>query len=153
MSLSAQDNNVVALHSFRKFAPHKRVSRQQIVNNGQDHAIRRLEVLESRIQRYGGDILHPEWIDEYIDLGLELAEHAGQRNFQPLQESWLKRIYRTLRDTAFNLDCHENWRQQCLDFLYQPSFALQHFYREQPNGKLKIRLLFKDLSMITRYVV
>lgn len=153
MSQSAQTNNVVALHSFQQFVPEARASRHQLAFTGQDHAIRRLELLEARIQQYCGDIQHPEWIDEYIDVGLELAGHAGRRNLKPLQESWLKRIYKTLRDTAFNLQCHENWRQQCLDFLYQPFFALQHFYREQPNGRAKVRLLSEDLSLISRYVV
>lgn len=152
MSYTAKTNNLVDLATFRRHAP-ARQSRQLLIQTGQDHAIQRLERLEARIQRYSGDVQHPEWIDEYIDLGLELAEYAGSREFIPLQESWLKRIYKTLRDTAFNLECHENWRQQCLDFLYQPFFALQHFYRDQPNGKTKVRLLFKELSVMTRYVV
>lgn len=148
-----QTQKVVSLQTFRSFDNEPRTSRHLAAQAGNDHAIRRLEQLEKRIHDYRGNIRHPEWLDEYIDLGLELAENAGQRKLQPLQESWLKRIYKTLRDTAFNLSCHENWRQQCLDFLYQPFFALQHFYRDQPNSKLKVRLLFKDLSMITRYVV
>ncbi|UTW47881.1 hypothetical protein [Bacterioplanoides sp. SCSIO 12839] len=153
MPQPAKATNVVMLPHTQVPSHTTRLNRFQVVQVGQEHAIRRLEQLEGRIQQYSDTIQHPEWLNEYIDLGLDLAEHAGSRNLRPLQESWLKRIYKTLRDTAFNLDCHENWRQQCLDFLYQPFFALQHFYREQPNGRQKVRLLFKDLSMITRYVV
>lgn len=153
MPHSAQISNIIPMPNLSAPPQRARASRFWAAQAGQETAIRRLEVLESLIQRHNDPVLHPEWLDEYIDLGLELAEYAGRRNLLPLQESWLKRIYNTLRDTAFNLDCHENWRQQCLDFLYQPFFALQHFYRVQPNGRQRIRTLFRDLTMITRYVV
>lgn len=153
MSQSAQISNIIPLPNLNLPQQKIRASRFWAALAGQETAIRRLEVLENLIQHHNDAILHPEWLDEYIDLGLELAEYAGQRNLLPLQESWLKRMYNTLRDTAFNLDCHENWRQQCLDFLYQPFFALQHFYRVQPNGRQRIRALFRDLTMITRYIV
>ncbi|MFC3680321.1 hypothetical protein [Bacterioplanoides pacificum] len=150
-TVPTQPSNVISLHHTQP--ARQSGQRLMLASSGQPHTIRRLETLEQRIKRYQGNVLHPEWLNEYIDLGLELAQDASQRHLQPLQESWLKRIYNTLRDTAFNLDCQECWRQQCLEFLYQPFFALQHFYREHPAGRQKIRLLFKDLNMISRYVV
>lgn len=163
-SESTPKAKVVALHSYRNAArlrgmtaPSQASALQPTVVTQAPPAcgqtIDRLEQLEQHIHQHQSDVLHPEWLNEYIDLGLELAEQAGQRDLLPLQESWLKRIYKTLRDAAFNLQCHESWRQQCLDFLYQPFFALQHFYRAQPDGRQRVRLLFKDLSMISRYVV
>jgi len=145
--------SVVPLFHHRPVPSSAHAMTLSVANRGRHQAIQRLEVLEHRIRYYRGDVLHPDWINEYIDLGLDLADNAQQQHLCALQESWLKRIYLTLRDTAFCPDCSEGWRQQCLEFLYQPFFALQHVYRAQSDGRSKIRRLFKDLSLLTRYVM
>ena len=115
--------------------------------------ILRLERLENTIRSYHGDELHHEWLNDYLDAGLELAQEAGERDLIRLQESWLRRIYNTLRDTGVNVSCGEAWRHQCLEYLYQPFFALQHLYRAQPGSNSRIKALSRDFSFISRYVI
>lgn len=119
----------------------------------QNPNILRLEKLENTIRTYHGDKPHIEWLNDYLDMGLELAQEAGERNLTRLQESWLRRIYNTLRDTGVNVSCNEVWRHQCLEYLYQPFFALQHLYRAQPGGGSRIKTLSRDYSFISRYVI
>lgn len=111
------------------------------------------ESLEYRLSLVQYTPLSQEYLDQYIDLGLELAQQAGERNLLALQESWLKRIYTQLKNAAFRMESHQRWRQLCLDYLYQPFFALQHFYQSHPNGKNSTRLLLNDLSRTSQYVI
>ncbi|UXD88797.1 hypothetical protein [Thalassolituus hydrocarboniclasticus] len=112
----------------------------------------RLAQLEMQIRAYQGCELHPEWLNEYLDLGLELACRAAERQLQPLQESWLTRMYNTLRDATFNPCASSNWRCQCLDYLYQPFFALQHIYRSQPERRNHLRMLVHEFTLASRYL-
>ncbi len=115
----------------------------------------RLEQLEREIRNSNSsnDGYLRLWLNEYLDIGLELADIARQNQLSSLQESWLKRLYRFLRDTAFRLDCCECCRTQCLEYLYQPYFALRHVYQADNNGEQKIRRMNKDLEVIARYVL
>ncbi len=91
-------------------------------------------------------------LNEYIDLGLDMATKAGVANRTQLQESWLKRVYKTLFETTLDLVEPEYWRELCCDYLYQPLFALKHLYRNHPQGKLRIRALYHELSVTSRYL-
>lgn len=112
----------------------------------------RLEQLEGLI-RHGEGARLPRWLDEYLDLGLELAASAGSHNLPALQESWLRRIYTHLRNTAICDRCDEQERQHCLNCLYQPYFALRHLYQNSPDGQLLLRRLSQDLAVVSRYLL
>ncbi|MCA6061225.1 MULTISPECIES: hypothetical protein [Oceanospirillaceae] len=116
------------------------------------HEQQRLAQLELQIRSHRGNELHPEWLNEYLDLGLELACRAGERQLQPLQESWLTRLYNTLRDATFNSQAASCWRCQCLDYLYQPFFALQHLYRSQPERRNHLSAIVHEFSLASRYL-
>lgn len=116
------------------------------------HEQQRLAQLELQIRSHKGYELHPEWLNEYLDLGLELACRAGERHLQPLQESWLTRLYNTLRDAAFNTAASNHWRRQCLDYLYQPFFALQHLYRAKPERRTHLGLIMHEFTLANRYL-
>lgn len=91
-------------------------------------------------------------LNEYIDLGLDMANKAGLANRTQLQESWLKRVYKTLFETTLDLVEPEYWRDLCHEYLYQPLFALKHLYRNHPQGKRRIRALYQELSVTSRYL-
>ena len=91
-------------------------------------------------------------LNEYIDLGLDMANKAGQANRTQLQESWLKRVYKTLFETTLDLVEPEYWRELCCEYLYQPLFALKHLYRNHPQGKYRIQSLYRELSVTSRYI-
>lgn len=110
----------------------------------------RLEQLEGLIRHYNGHDLHADWLNEYLDLGLELASFAGHRQLQPLQESWLTRLYNTLRDGALNPLADGHWRHLCLDYLYQPFFALTQIYRQQPGKRFRLLALRNEFSTLSR---
>ncbi|MFL0807448.1 MAG: hypothetical protein K6L60_09185 [Oceanobacter sp.] len=115
--------------------------------------IQRLEQLEFSLQNSQSDVSLRRWLDEYMDIGLELADLARRKNQKVLQESWLKRVYRFLRDTAFRHNSRPIFRHYCLEYLYQPYFALRYVYQSDDNGDQKIRRLNKDLEVIARYVL
>jgi hypothetical protein len=92
------------------------------------------------------------FLNEYIDLGLEMANKAGLANRIQLQESWLKRVYKTLFETTLDLVEPEYWRNMCCDYLYQPLFALKHLYRNHPQGKYRLRAMCNELSVTSRYL-
>src|SRR5690606_16017475 len=69
--------------------------------------VQQLEQLEQQIRSHKGLELHADWLNEYLDLGLEMACTAGQRQLTALQESWLTRLYNTLRDEIGRASCRE----------------------------------------------
>ena len=89
-------------------------------------------------------------VDEYLDLGLEMAHDAGQKQRHQLQESWLKRVYKTLFKASLNRLLPDTWRSQCLESLYQPLFALHYLYLDQGQGEQKLRALHHELNVTTR---
>jgi hypothetical protein len=91
-------------------------------------------------------------LNEYIDLGLDLANKAGLANRIQLQESWLKRVYKTLFETTLDLVEPEYWRNLCCEYLYQPLFALKYLYRNHPQGKIRLRIMCNELSVTSRYM-
>lgn len=112
----------------------------------------RLERLESLIRTATGNQLD-QWLNEYLDIGLELAAAAGERSLPALQESWLRRVYTHLRNTAICDHCNDGQRQRCLECLYQPYFALRHLYEKTDNGESHLRRLSQDLSTVSRYLL
>lgn len=98
------------------------------------------------------DLLNSQLLNEYIDLGLEMANKAKMANHQLLQESWLKRIYKTLFESTLNLVAPKHWRDLCLDSLYQPLFALKHLYRNHPQGKQRMGAIRHELSVSSHYL-
>jgi hypothetical protein len=91
-------------------------------------------------------------LNEYIDLGLDMANKAGLANRIQLQESWLKRVYKTLFETTLDLVEPEYWRNLCCEYLYQPLFALKHLYLSHPQGKYRMRAMCNELSVTSRYL-
>lgn len=112
----------------------------------------RLEQLECLIRSGSGQQLD-NWLNEYLDLGLELAAAAGKRQLPALQESWLRRIYTHIRNTAICDQCNDGQRQRCLECLYQPYFALRHLYSGSLDGQMHLRRLSQDLSTVSRYLL
>jgi hypothetical protein len=121
----------------------------------QAETLNRFQQLENDI-RHCPKLNHIEqqeaFLNEYIDLGLEMANKAGLANRIQLQESWLKRVYKTLFETTLDLVEPEYWRNLCFEYLYQPLFALKHLYRSHPQGKLRLRLMCNELSVTSRYL-
>jgi hypothetical protein len=91
-------------------------------------------------------------LNEYIDLGLDMANKACLANRIQLQESWLKRVYKTLFETTLDLVEPEYWRELCREYLYQPLFALKYLYRNHPQGKYRIKRLYQELSVTNQYL-
>lgn len=111
-----------------------------------------LEQLEQQLLQ-ANDSAQSQWIEDYLDLGLELANTARQQHRFLLHTSWLKRLYRTLRDSASLPQVSQAWRQRCVDALYQPLFALQHHYQQQADGAVRLRQIRQELAVISRYWV
>lgn len=115
----------------------------------------RFEALEQSIRDYRGEQPQVRWLEQYLDAGLELACNAGQKQLWALQESWLHRVYRTLRDTGLNLNASNAWRRACLEALYQPFFALRHLPRGQqdPRCGQRLHVILRDFAVISRHLV
>ena len=75
-------------------------------------------------------------LNEYIDIGLEMANQAGLLKLYVIQESWLKRVYTTLSETTTDALKPKPWREMCKEYLYQPLFALKHLYLSGPQLSL-----------------
>jgi len=116
----------------------------------------RFHQLENTIRHYPSERLKISTqeanLNEYIDLGLDMASKAGLANHAQLQESWLKRVYKTLSETTLDLVEPKHWRDMCQEYLYQPLFALKHLYRNHPQGKHRVRDLYRELSVTSRYL-
>ncbi len=95
---------------------------------------------------------HEAYLNEYIDIGLDMANNAGLANRIQLQESWLKRVYKTLFETTLDLVEPEHWRNLCCEYLYQPLFALKHLYNNHPKGQYRMRIICNELSVTSRYL-
>lgn len=141
--------NVYAFHTVG-ISAHKTHDIAKLSTSDQ---IDRLEQLEGTLKNHMSYASLCPCLEEYLDIGLELANEAHQKRQLVLQESWLKRLFCFLRDTAFRQDCHPECRKQCLDYLYQPYFALRHIYQSDINGEQKMRRINKDLEVIARYVL
>lgn len=110
----------------------------------------RLQQLELQITAYADEQPHAEWLNEYLDLGLNLACHAGERCLNALQTSWIRRLYHTLREAALNTRASSHWRALCLDYLYQPYFVLQQLYKTNPASHSQLCSLTHEFRTIDR---
>ena len=97
--------------------------------------------------------LSGELLDQYMDTGLDLEINAGASGMTRLQESWLRRLYTTLRDTGLDPRRHETSRALCFDALYQVFFALRHIYRSRPGGECSLRKLSREMQFISHHLV
>lgn len=97
--------------------------------------------------------LSSELLDHYLDTGLELAISAGTSGLTRLQESWLRRIYTTLRSTSLDPEREEASRTLCFDALYQVFFALRHMYKARPGGERSLRNLVREMQFISHHLV
>lgn len=116
----------------------------------------RLEALEKQLkdnrnQETTDETL--EYLNEYLNLGLELASQAEHKNLPALKESWLRRMHGQLKSVAFCDQCSKPCRQQCLQCMYQTFFALKYHYESLPDGELHLRRLNNDMSAMTRYLM
>jgi|TARA_B100000029_G_scaffold516676_2_gene632624 hypothetical protein len=108
-------------------------------------------VLELSITNYRS--LNSELLDHYLDTGLDLAINAGSSGLTRLQESWLRRIYTTLRSISLDPECEEASRTLCFDALYQVFFALRHMYKARPGGERSLRNLVREMQFISHHLV
>ena len=97
--------------------------------------------------------LNSELLDHYLDTGLDLAISAGTSGLTRLQESWLRRIYTTLRSTSLDPEREEASRTLCFDALYQVFFALRHMYKARPGGERSLRNLVREMQFISHHLV
>ena len=97
--------------------------------------------------------LNSELLDHYLDTGLDLAISAGTSGLTRLQESWLRRIYTTLRSISLDPECEEASRTLCFDALYQVFFALRHMYKARPGGERSLRNLVREMQFISHHLV
>lgn len=106
-----------------KAVPHQpsyylmRSQRQQTIQN--------LESMETDSRHHNFQIT-TQWLDRYLDLGLQLALQMTAPGLNALKESWLQRLYRTLRALSIRTDSSNDQRQQAFARLYQVFFALKH---------------------------
>ena len=107
--------------------------------------------LEQRITN--SRTLNSELLDHYLDTGLDLAISAGTSGLTRLQESWLRRIYTTLRSTSLDPEREEASRTLCFDALYQVFFALRHMYKARPGGERSLRNLVREMQFISHHLV
>ncbi|MEC8907927.1 MAG: hypothetical protein VX771_11495 [Pseudomonadota bacterium] len=108
-------------------------------------------MLELSITNYRS--LNSELLDHYLDTGLDLAIKAGTSGLTRLQESWLRRIYTTLRSISLDPECEEASRTLCFDALYQVFFALRHMYKARPGGERCLRNLVREMQFISHHLV
>jgi hypothetical protein len=137
-------NNALSNSSLHTPAPELAIEQKTLSN---------FEALEKLIREYTGSAPRGDLINDYVDRGIELAADAGVKGFTRLQESWLRRIYTTLRDTGLNSSRSEAWRSICLESLYQPFFALMHIYRERPHGRYCLRSMNREMQIISHYII
>ena len=97
--------------------------------------------------------LNSELLDHYLDTGLDLAISAGTSGLTRLQESWLRRIYTTLRSTSLDPEREEASRTLCFDALYQVFFALRHMYKARSGGERSLRNLVREMQFISHHLV
>ena len=91
-------------------------------------------------------------LNQYLDAGLDLAEAAGRQQLLSLQESWLRRTWVTLRNSALLGHRNEAWSHQCLIGLYQLFFVFRHLLQERPDSKRRLLSLTRDMSLMSRHL-
>ncbi|WP_430461276.1 hypothetical protein ACQUQU_00400 [Thalassolituus sp. LLYu03] len=106
--------------------------------------------LEHSITQANNSAAPDALLNEYLDLVLTCAASAGERHLPALQESWLTRLYMTLRQAALNPQACPHWRQSCFDYLYQAFFVLKHLYTGVPSQRRKLRGLTHEFSTLSR---
>ena len=99
----------------------------------------RLDELEAQICSYQGCAGQAQWLEEYLDLGLDLASKVPES----WQEGWLQRLFNTLSRAIASPLASGTWRGQCIDYLYQPFFVLSQMYRAKPQKSCQLCLLMK----------
>lgn len=78
-----------------------------------------------------------ETVDELVSTGLVLANFYGERQQFLLQELFLRRLFFDLLGKVCDPLVGSVVQRICLDFTYQPLFALKRFYRTY-HGKLEV---------------
>lgn len=121
-----------------------------LLSIGHSQMANQLVILEQKIVWAGEEKAAADLLNEYLDLGLDAALYAGQQKLLPLQESWLIRLYSTLRSAASNPATPAGWRKTCFDYLYQPFFALQSLYLATPGASYKLYRLRQEFSALDR---
>lgn len=100
----------------------------------------RLCELETQICSYQGCACQAQWLEEYLDLGLAIADGTPET----WQAGWLQRLFNTLSRAIKNPVSSQAWRQQCIDYLYLPFFALSQIYTQQPGKTCHLCSLMKQ---------
>lgn len=106
--------------------------------------LQRFDCLEQQIEQHRGHEIHAEWLDEYLEIGLELASQSA------VPTTDITRLYTTLQRSAMNTQADKHWRKICLDHLYQPFFVLKQLYCNDPKRYASLRSLLNDFSRLNR---
>lgn len=106
--------------------------------------LQRLNELECLLCQAQGGQCSPLWLEEYLDLGLEMAGNKTA----PWQEGWLQRLFKTLLKAAHNPSANPLWQQACADYLYLPFFALCQLYRGQASKNCQLCDLLRHYQAV-----
>lgn len=104
--------------------------------------LHRLSELELQICTYQGCACQATWLEEYLDLGLNIASNKPE----PWQEGWMQRLFNTICRAVNNPAASMAWRNQCVDYLYQPFFVLVQMYRQHPQKSCHLCELLKQYA-------
>ena len=91
-------------------------------------------------------------LNEYLALGLALADESGNKSRPAQKENWLRRVHSQLKGIAFCDQCCAGCRQQCFSGLQQTFTALKQHYEESQDGRLHLARLSKEMANISEYL-
>ncbi|MAQ99118.1 MAG: hypothetical protein CMI00_01100 [Oceanospirillaceae bacterium] len=95
----------------------------------------------------------PALINRYMDRALDLADSAGHQGLLHLRESWLRRAWITLRNSALLPHRSEAWRSLCLIALYQLFFVFRHLFADRPGAAKRLSAMTRDMAIMTRQLL
>ena len=115
-----------------------------VIHSQNTEALHRLNELELQICSYQGCACQARLLEEYLDIGLEYAGSSPKA----WQANFMQRLFNTLVKAIQNPGASKRWRNQCLDYLYQPFFVLLHLYQQAPLKKCYLCGLIQSYNEI-----
>ncbi|WP_138631096.1 hypothetical protein [Pseudoalteromonas spongiae] len=88
-------------------------------------------------------------VDELVSTGLVLANFYGERQQSLLQELFLRRLFFDLLGKVCDPLVGSVVQRICLDFTYQPLFALKRFYRTSHGELTAYYKLERELRILS----
>lgn len=115
-----------------------------VIHSNNSATLHRLTELELQICNYQGCSCQARLLEEYLDLGLEYAHSSPP----PWQANSIQRLFNTIVKAIQSPCTSRSWRQQCLDYLYQPFFVLLQLYQQQPLKKCYLCGLIQSYNAV-----